>query len=229
VGIGKNQYKQTYNFRSGTYSRPLSIIWHLDDCYFFSFSSFSSSSSSASVIAYFPLVLFGARTSQSIVHRRHIIHPVIALLTSPSYSFPPTPTDITSLLCVDDVATAVVNPHFNDFLREANKGRTMEEERAEKEHKARGDARELGSSCFDGDSNGSNNGGNNDSGGSDEDNGGDSDGGGHRQQSTKRGSGRDDSCGDGRRWTTKARKIGWRTTMGKGRRWQETPETAEWQ
>ncbi len=46
-------------------------------------------------------------------------------------------------MCVDDVATAVVNPHFDDFLREANKGRTTEEERAEKEPKARGDAREL--------------------------------------------------------------------------------------
>ncbi|KAL3810469.1 hypothetical protein ACHAXA_010163 [Cyclostephanos tholiformis] len=41
-----------------------------------------------------------------------------------------------------DVAT-VVNPDFEDFLREANEGRTMEEERADKERRARGDAREL--------------------------------------------------------------------------------------
>jgi hypothetical protein len=26
MGIGKNQYGQTYNFRSGTYSRPLFFI-----------------------------------------------------------------------------------------------------------------------------------------------------------------------------------------------------------
>jgi hypothetical protein len=73
-----------------------------------------------------------------------------------------------------------------------------------------------GSSSGDGNSNGSNNGGNIDGGARDEDNGSDSDGRGHRQQSTKRGSRRDDTCGDGWRWTTKARKIGWRTTMGKG-------------
>jgi hypothetical protein len=60
------------------------------------------------------------------------------------------------------------------------------------------------------------NGGNNIGGGRDEDNGGDSDGGGHRQQSTKRGSRRDNSCSDGQRWTMKARKIGWWTTVGKG-------------
>jgi hypothetical protein len=44
----------------------------------------------------------------------------------------------------DDAAdVAIVTPGFEDFLREANEGRTMEEERAGKERKARGDAREL--------------------------------------------------------------------------------------
>jgi hypothetical protein len=43
----------------------------------------------------------------------------------------------------DDPDVAVVNPGFEDFLREANEGRTMEEERASKERRAKGDAREL--------------------------------------------------------------------------------------
>ena len=33
MGIGKNQYGQTYNFRSGTYSRPLSCISTVDGQY----------------------------------------------------------------------------------------------------------------------------------------------------------------------------------------------------
>ncbi|KAL3785555.1 hypothetical protein ACHAW5_008418 [Stephanodiscus triporus] len=36
-----------------------------------------------------------------------------------------------------------VNPGFEDFLREANEGRTSEEEKAREERRARGDAREL--------------------------------------------------------------------------------------
>ncbi len=76
-----------------------------------------------------------------------------------------------------------------------------------------GDGDSNGSSSGNGDSDGSNNGGNNDGGGRDEDNSGKSDGGGYRQQSTKRGSGRDNSCGDG--WCGRQRHA----RLGGGLQW----------